>query len=747
MPTSSPRRRRLHHLTAVAAALSVTTAGATFVPAATAHAIPPAHSRTTAAAAASGGTSADETGDVIYELMTDRFYDGDTGNDDPASSSGLYDGSHQNWQLYWGGDFAGVTAKMQYLKDLGIGAIWISPPVQNVNVPVGSGSAKSSGYHGYWGMDYYVPEPHFGDWSAFDAMVSAAHAQGIKVVMDWAPNHTSPEDTNDPGYAADGALKKNGVTQSEYDNDPQGWFHHNGGVQDYQDPYQAEYKNLFNLADLAQENPSVTNYLQGAVDTWLGHGVDGIRMDAVKHMPGGWLKGYVDHIDSTRSVFTFGEWADPSSAPMWPDEVKFANTDGMSLENIDLNAAERSAFSGSGSMKDIDAALTRQQSQFAHPNQLVNLVDDQDESRLLSVYDNTTRLDQAEVVNLTVPGIPSVYYGDEQYLHNDTTNGSGQVGGDPYNRPMMTSFSESTRGFTIIHDLSALRRANPALRFGASGQRWMNDDVYVYERTFAGNVVLVAVNKSTTNSYALSGLQTALPAGQYADSLGGALGGGTLTVGSGTGGSNPAGPYTLQPGQAAVWSYVAPTTSTPTAGTTTPTMGHAGDAITVAGTGFGDTTGTATVGGVAATVQSWSPTEVQLSVPAGAPAGDDKVVLTSATGHVGSGVTYHVESGPQVPVTFTVTGTSTSPGDEIYLTGNDDELGNWSTDTSKAIGPLLDPAYPSWFSMASVPGGATVQYKFFIKKADGSIVWEGGSNHSYTAPTSGTGSTTVAWQN
>ena len=104
-----------------------------------------------------------------------------------------------------------------------------------------------------------------------------------------------------------------------------------------------------------------------------------------------------------------------------------------------------------------------------------------------------------------------------------------------------------------------------------------------------------------------------------------------------------------------------------------------------------------------------------------------------------------VESGTQVPVTFTVTGTSTSPGDEIYLAGNDDELGNWSTDTSVAIGPLLDPNYPTWFSLASVPAGANVQFKFFIKHADGTVTWEGGSNHTYTVPGSGTGSVTVAW--
>ena len=275
----------------------------------------------------------------------------------------------------------------------------------------------------------------------------------------------------------------------------------------------------------------------------------------------------------------------------------------------------------------------------------------------------------------------------------------------------------------------------------------MNSDVYVYERRFYDSTVLVAVNKSSTTGYALTGLQTALPAGSYGDVLGGRLGGGTLTVSAGSNGNDPAGAYTLNPGQAAVWSYAAPAQTTPRVGNVGPTLGHAGDVVAVTGTDFGSSAGTVTVGGVAATVDSWSPTEVDLTVPSGAAPGVDPVVVRSAGGVASNPISYHVETGVQTPVTFTVTGTSTSYGDQLYLAGNVDELGSWSTDTSKAIGPLVDPAYPTWFTMASVPAGQSVQYKFFVKKADGSIVWEGGANHSYTVPSSGTGAVTVAWQN
>ena len=89
---------------------------------------------------------------------------------------------------------------------------------------------------------------------------------------------------------------------------------------------------------------------------------------------------------------------------------------------------------------------------------------------------------------LTTRGIPVIYYGDEQYLHNDTNGGN-----DPYNRPQMTSFSTTTPAYKLIGALSALRQTNDALAYGSSGQRYITNDVYVYERRFFNNIVLVEV--------------------------------------------------------------------------------------------------------------------------------------------------------------------------------------------------------------------------------------------------------------
>src|SRR4029078_13388942 len=149
-------------------------------------------------------------GDICYQIVTDRFFDANTANDNPAKSPGLYDSAKSNWKLYWGGDFAGIQQKMTYLQNMGVTAIWISPPEDNIDKAATYSGTPNAGYHGYWTRDFKVPEEHFGSWAEFDALVAAAHSAGIKVIMDWAPNHTSPANPSDPSFAEKGALYDNG---------------------------------------------------------------------------------------------------------------------------------------------------------------------------------------------------------------------------------------------------------------------------------------------------------------------------------------------------------------------------------------------------------------------------------------------------------------------------------------------------------------------------------------------------------
>ena len=461
----------------------------------------------------------------IYQIVTDRFFNGDTSNDDPPQSAGEFDPNGfttpANWRDYWGGDLAGITQKLAYLKSMGVAAIWISPPIDNANKPDGGGA---SGYHGYWPRDMMRIEEHFGDaansWAAFDKLTAAAHANGIKVIVDFVANHT-----NDIGVGENGALYDNGVKVTDYSSDTGAtpYYHHTPNMTDFEDRYQLQYDTLFGLADLDQTNPWVDNYIKSAVAQLLAHGADGFRFDAVKHVNWGWEYSLENSIanwsgaqtlpTATARPFVFGEWLEGSGDPLYADSVKFSNRSGMNLLDYPLYGPIVDVFAKGKSFTEIDNELNLERSGnssaegFAQPNDLVTFFDNHDNPRIQSMGADAMAVKLALSFIFTCRGVPVVYYGDEQYLHNDTGGGN-----DPYDRNAMTSFG-TTDAVTLIQYLAALRASNPAIAYGTMQQRWINDDVYIYERKLGGNVVLVAINKSTTNDQAISGLLTSLAAG------------------------------------------------------------------------------------------------------------------------------------------------------------------------------------------------------------------------------------------
>jgi glycosidase len=686
--------------------------------------------------------AADFKRETIYQIITDRFYDGDSANNNPGQSSGLYDSTRTNWRAYWGGDLAGIQAKISYLAGLGVTALWISPPVDNlnVNIPDGGGNPTAS-YHGYQGRDFKRVEEHFGDtsnfWTEFDNLVSAAHSNGIKVIIDFAPNHSNQDNAGE-----NGALYDNGTFLGNFTSDTNGYFHHNPNIVDWNDRYQVQYYTLFDLADINQEHATMDAYMKASAQLFQQHGVDGFRVDAVKHVTWGWEYSLSNSIYTYGDSFLFGEWYQGNTSdPLYHDSYKFANRSGISLLDFPLNTAIRNVFGSTNSnFSEIDSTLTAENSNFTWKEDLVTFIDNHDMARFLSINNNNNRLHEALAFTLTCRGIPCIYYGTEQYLHNDTSGG-----GDPYNRPMMPGFSTSTTAYSLISQLSALRRNNPAIAYGSIGQRWINSDVYIYERRFFGSTVLVAINKNNSSSYSITGLNTALPAGSYSDYLSGLLGGSSITVSSGSGGNNPVTNFTLPAHTVAVWQFTEGAAA-PEIGSIGPTNAQAGVKVTIAGRNFGASGGSVKFGTTTASVVSWSATKIVVNVPS-VTNGNYNVTVTNSGAQVSNGIQFTVLADKLIPVTFTVNNaTPTSVGDNIFLVGNTVELGNWSTTWDDAVGPMLPPSYPNWFLNVSVPAGKTIQFKFIKIAANGAVTWEAGSNHSYTVPTSGTGFVNVNWQ-
>lgn len=687
--------------------------------------------------------------DVIYQIVTDRFCDGDSSNN---PSGNIYDGnawgsSARNNRLYHGGDWQGIIDKIEdgYLTDLGVSALWISSPVENISLldPADASEIWSgASYHGYWAKDYFRTNPYFGSMNDFKELISVAHTNDIKIVIDFAPNHTSTtsnfdETWNSTRYPLDGALYRDeqllGTVHTDAAND---YFNHEGWIENWDSLESAQYQTVYGLADLNQMNPTIDRYMKDAADLWLDLGVDGIRVDAVKHMPFGWQKNWISDIYEDHEVFVFGEWFVGTTTPD-SNMSYFANESGMSLLDFSFaNSVRNVVGSKSGTMYDLHNSILGTASAFEQANNQVTFIDNHDMSRFMTLADDTSSsVDTAYVLQLTNRGVPAIYYGSEQYL-------TGAA--DPDNRSDMVSFNQNSNAYKIISSLAPLRKTNPALSYGTYLERWINNDVLVYERQFGDSVVLVAVNRNASTGYHLTDISTNLPVGTYQDVLDGVKGGSSLTVMTG----NSVPQYYLGAGVCAVWQYTATDEGAPIIGSVDPFMGIAGNEVTISGRGFGSNVGTVYFDTAVAQIVDWSDSRITVIVPA-VSAGKYTVSLEKANGTAsGSYPNFKVLSGKQVAYRFKVQNATTSWGENVYLVGGVYELGNWSP--LAAIGPFYNntssiATYPTWFFDVSVPANTTIEFKFVKIDGNGNFTWESGSNHQLVTG-SVNGEITVNWQ-
>jgi len=461
---------------------------------------------------------------VIYQIVTDRFFYGNLSNDQPYyNPRSLY--------MYHGGDFEGIIKKLDYLKDLGIGAIWISPPFDNVNKLIGNVAS----YHGYWPRDYTKPDEHFGTWNDFKRLCSEAHKRGIAVIIDVVPNHTNPYDMGEYGALYYfGRLVTAYITDkysyNSYEGSYQGIFHHNGNIggQEWDIPWNTRYKNLFDLADLNQMNNAVDKMLKNSLKMWIVNGSSGIRIDAAKHMDPMWLRSYYAEAIKVAPVFSYAEWYITSvrGSLLYWDALRLQEIGGVAILNIPLRGSIVQVFAHGRSFELLNNELTTELNDLKYDYLLVNFLDNHDLPRYLKEGGNITTMHMAMAFVMTIPGVPVVYYGDEIYLRY---NGSGS--GDPYNRLQMvfTKENNKTTMARLIKELSKLRRISDALAYGKFKTIYVDNDVYIYARDLPWETIIIALSR-TNRSIEVPLNSLKIPNGVYKDYLGGLLGGTTATV-------------------------------------------------------------------------------------------------------------------------------------------------------------------------------------------------------------------------
>lgn len=329
---------------------------------------------------------------VIYFMVTDRFFDGNESNN---TASGAQTYGKDNAGLYHGGDFAGITQKLDYLEDLGINTIWITPIVENIPGVTVTDTGKedvpyNAAYHGYWASDFTKLNPTLGTEEEFQTLIDQAHNRGIRIMVDIVVNHA--------GYDTDfGDMIRSGddiVSGSD------------------------QKDSLSNLPDFRTEDPAVSAQLVKWQTQWVkDFGIDYFRVDTVKHVENDtWaeLKNALTEVDSDFKMI--GEYAGGGYASN-------GNTLGTGEmdSDLDFDFNDQATNFVKGNISSVESFLTSRNSVLNNTYMTGQFLGSHDEDgfkqKLLDggmAEDAATAASMvAASLQITAKGQPVIYYGEE----------------------------------------------------------------------------------------------------------------------------------------------------------------------------------------------------------------------------------------------------------------------------------------------------------------------------------------------
>jgi neopullulanase len=419
---------------------------------------------------------------VFYQIFPDRFA---RSLSVPKPSRLDEWGSTPTAHAYQGGDLVGVTERLDYLSDLGVNAIYFTPIFQ---------SASNHRYHTH---DYERVDPMLGGNDALRGLLDAAHARGMRVVLDGVFNHASR------GFFQFHDILENGKDSAYLD-----WFTINSFPLYAYDPDKPiGYGAWWGLPALPKFNvktPAVAEFLWSVARKWIDFGIDGWRLDVANEIEDDdfWREFRRRVRARNPEAYIVGEvWVDAShwlQGDMWDAVMNYIFTraciaffigDEVNQTELKRTCLYPAGRQGAEAFRQSIAALLG----MYHPSVtavMLNLLDSHDMARFVTLANgDKSALRLATLFQMTYPGAPSIYYGDEIGLSgtHDPLNRSAF----PWNRTMWD--------MDLLHEfqrLIALRKSSPALRRGSYHCVYANDDVHVHLRQFAGETVIVALNVS-----------------------------------------------------------------------------------------------------------------------------------------------------------------------------------------------------------------------------------------------------------
>ncbi|MFE7063439.1 alpha-amylase family glycosyl hydrolase [Sutcliffiella sp. NPDC057660] len=393
--------------------------------------------------------------EMIYFIMIDRFNNGDTSNDFAVN--------RDDPKAYHGGDFRGIIEKLDYIKDMGFTALWLTPIVKN----------EDKGYHGYWTEDFYNTEEHFGTIEEFKELVKEAHKRDIKIIVDIVVNHT--------GYQH-AWLKES---------DKADWFHPKKDVRDWEDQDEVENGWIYGLPDLNQENPETRQYLLDMAKWWIEEtNIDGYRLDTVKHVPKEFWTEFAQEMKSVKEdFFLIGE--------VWNDDPRYvASYEQTGIDSfVDFptyNEITRVFSAPDQSLSRLDTVWAHNQNFYSNPYVMGKFIDNHDVERftreaIKKKQYPPARIKQALAYLYTAPGIPIVYYGTEIALDG---------GPDPDNRRDM-NFRAEQEIVDYVTKLAELRSSMPTLTHGSFEMLYEEGGMAVFKREYEKEMTIIAINNTT----------------------------------------------------------------------------------------------------------------------------------------------------------------------------------------------------------------------------------------------------------
>lgn len=440
---------------------------------------------------------------VMYSLMIDRFHNANLDNDQPVNDPEI-----QPKANYYGGDIAGITKKITdgYFEELGINTIWVSPITQN---PLGAYGlypeprTKFSGYHGYWPISSSKIDFRFGTSDEVHQMLAEAHKRDINIILDYVANHVHQEHPlyqQHPDWATNLYLPDGTLNTEKWDEYRlTTWF----------DTF---------MPTLDLERPEVYEPMTDSALFWVTeYKFDGFRHDATKHIPEVFWRTLTrkikENVEPNRTIYQIGETYGSHEL------ISSYIGSGMLNGQFDFNVydAATSTFGRTDvPFTNLHSKLIEGFSYYGWNNLMGIITGNHDKGRFVSYAGGALSFDEdakkagwtrhigvgdevgykklqmLNAFNLTIPGVPTIYQGDE----------FGQPGGnDPDNRKMM-QFDDlnpnEQQTIAVTKKLTNLRRTNMALNYGTFEPVLVNDKVYAYARTYMGNVVLVVFNNSNT---------------------------------------------------------------------------------------------------------------------------------------------------------------------------------------------------------------------------------------------------------